>query len=422
MFVLVDGYNLARPEGTGVATYGRSFISASQLLGHRVGVVFGAEEQASRLAAGTRTALQHHQSPVLSIGHRLSRILGSAVSTLGHRGSRIPELEGAHSGDERLPSGVEIWNSYGMFAHSIGAFRKLGHFSTLRLPGVDIAHWTYPLPLRVERAINIYTLHDLVPLLRPELTLDRRGRFRRLCKAIVANADHILTVSESSRKLIIDHLGVAPDRVTNTFQAHNIGADERLAADASSGSVAMEFGLDPGEYFIFAGAIEPKKNIGRLLDAYFRSRSKTPLVIVGSRGWDVDHQLEPLRQRTSAERDRVRLLRYQPRAKLHALIRGAKATFFPSLSEGFGLPALESMALGTALMASAEGGLGEVVGNAALRIDPYDIAAMAGCIKRLDTDPELRNHLTAQGIIRADRFSMDAYAGRLNHVYARLRA
>lgn len=420
MHILVDGYNLARAEGTGVATYGRSFIKAVQALKHDVSILMGVELRRAKLEKASVEALCSHHG-VLPLVWRFRRIGGSALAPFGYNAYCIGEPQ-LHSQDHRLPQGSAIWNSYGLFAHAIGAFRKLNVFSTVRVPGVQIAHWTYPLPLRIENAINIYTFHDLVPLLRPDLTLENRRNYLRLCRAVALRADHLVTVSDSSRLDIIEHLGIAPERVTTTYQSHTITPSDIQSAESSVARVMRELDLRRGKYFVFAGAVEPKKNLPMLLKAYFRSGVTTPLILVGSKGWDIERQLAPLNEQSEQVAERVRILGYQSRSNLLATIRGAKATFFPSLAEGFGLPAIESMALGTPVLASHAGGLAEVTGNAAAVVDPSNIASIAEAIHRLDQDFDYRNTLVQAGIKQAEIFSQPAYTSRLDDLFTRLLA
>jgi glycosyltransferase involved in cell wall biosynthesis len=421
MRVLIDGYNLTRPQGTGVATYGRHHIKALQSLGHDVGVVFGTEQSVAKIEEQGLSALLHQRAPIAPV-RRLRRIIGGAMAATGFDAARLPGCEAQLAPDGLFPPGVELWNSRGAFAYAIGGFRKLGVFSELRLPGINIAHWTYPLPLRVANAVNVYTIHDLVPLLRPDLTLDGSRRFAKLINAVASRADHILTVSEGSRQDIIKHLGVAPERVTNTFQPHSIDAAVIAQAETEENQAARQkLGLKRGQYFIFFGAIEPKKNLRRLLEAYFESGSTTPLVLAGGGGWLSDEQLAPLHARRETDAGkRVIMAGYLPRPTLLALVRGAKATLFPSLYEGFGLPALEAMALGTPVLASQIPGLSEVVGDAALKIDPLQVTDMAQAINRLDEDAALRQSLSAAGLHRAEAFSMHAYAARIEELFSRL--
>ncbi len=114
------------------------------------------------------------------------------------------------------------------------------------------------------------------------------------------------------------------------------------------------------------------------------------------------------------------LLDYAPFRLLVNLIRGARAVLFPSLYEGFGLPALEAMLLGTPVVTSNTASMPEVVGDAALTVDPYDVSALVRAIQAVDGDAELRARLAAAGPRRAAQFSPERYAARLEALYARL--
>jgi len=142
---------------------------------------------------------------------------------------------------------------------------------------------------------------------------------------------------------------------------------------------------------------------------------------VGAGGWGVQRQLAPLDKFSPERRAQVRLLGFQSRSTVLALIRGAKATLFPSLVEGFGLPAAESMALGTPVLASRVGGLVEVTGKAAVIVDPLDVSSISAGIQVLDSDDSLRESLAAAGEVQAERFSSAAYIQRLESLFAALR-
>jgi glycosyltransferase involved in cell wall biosynthesis len=292
-------------------------------------------------------------------------------------------------------------------------------------------HWTYPLPIKVVGAKNVYTLHDLVPLRLPYTTLDIKRRYYRLCRMLVQRADHIVTVSECSRRDIITLLGADPEKVTNTWQAVDIPAKfakkpEPLARAEVEGST----GLTWGGYFLFYGAIEPKKNVGRLIEAYLAAESPHPLVIVGKKAWKSEEELRLLfddnirwiseENGRLVTRRKIILLDYAPFRLLVSLIRGARALLFPSLYEGFGLPPLEAMSLGTPVLTSNTASLPEVVGNAALLVDPYDVQQIAEGIRALDADAELRARLAAAGPKQAEAFSPDRYDRRLAALYAKL--
>jgi glycosyltransferase involved in cell wall biosynthesis len=160
-----------------------------------------------------------------------------------------------------------------------------------------------------------------------------------------------------------------------------------------------------------------------VVEAYLSSGSTTPLVVVGGRGWLQEGEtalLDQVRRHGGPGAERIRQYDFLPRSLLVSLIRGARATLFPSLYEGFGLPALESMQLGTPVLASTTGALPEVTADAALLVDPYDVQALARGVRALDADTDLREALTARGRIQAARFTPQAYHDRLAALYGRL--
>src|SRR5262249_37364966 len=144
-------------------------------------------------------------------------------------------------------------------------------------------------------------------------------------------------------------------------------------------------GLGAGSYLLFLGTVEPRKNLGRLLDAIARLPSDVgPLVVAGADGWG-HHELIP-RLAELERRGRIRRLGYVPASLRVPLLNGARTFVFPSLYEGFGLPPLEAMACGTPVVTSSVSALPEVVGDAALLIDPLDVDELTDAIQRLWLD------------------------------------
>ena len=300
----------------------------------------------------------------------------------------------------------------------------------------DIMHWTYPLAIRIPKAKNIYTLHDLGPLRLPHTTLDNKRHYFRLIRNLTKSADHIVTVSEASKKDIMDLFGVPEERMTNTYQAVDIPAIYRNKA-VSDVRIELEgtFGLSYKKYFLFFGAIEPKKNVGRLIEAYLASGVTDPLVIVGKKAWQSEEELQLIaggdhvrhllttltKPNDKERRSSVLHFDYASYPLLISLIRGAKAVLCPSLYEGFGLPALEAMSLGTPVLTSNTASMPEVVGEAALKIDPYDTRALVEGIRALDNDTDLLGRLAEAGPIRAEQFSPERYQARLSKLYSKVR-
>jgi glycosyltransferase involved in cell wall biosynthesis len=149
-----------------------------------------------------------------------------------------------------------------VFELAASHFRRYGRRAPLQFETPPaLLHMTHPVPLAVKGCPNIYTLHDIVPLRLPGATLDDKHYMLRLLRHLCESADHIVTVSEFSRRDIIQFFGIAEDRITNTYQSIKLPSE---LADRDIGQVANEiasaFSVSMGEYYLFFGALEPKKN------------------------------------------------------------------------------------------------------------------------------------------------------------------
>jgi glycosyltransferase involved in cell wall biosynthesis len=435
MKIFVDGYNLGLEKGTGVATYARNLTYALHALGHEVGVLYG-----GRAAPGMSDLLKEiaffdsNAGDIPKWLRDLRAVREMFVAPFGFEATRVP-ISGTvitETFKSRLPYYDSLWNSTDLFRRANNAFKFWRKLNRVYLPSdADIVHWTYPLPLKVKGARNVYTIHDLVPLRLPYTTLDNKKRFLALCKKIAAKADHIVTVSEASRDDIINLLKVSPERVTNTYQAVSIPAKySTKPLDVVQREVEGTFGLPYQGYFLFFGSIEPKKNIGRLIEGYLASGVETPLVIVGAQAWKSEQELKLLYDdhlRTLIQigsetrvKRRVIQLDYAPFPLLVSLIRAAKAVTFPSIYEGFGLPVLEAMHLGTPVLSSSTSSIPEVAQDAAYLVNPYDSQAISTGIRALDADESLRLNLIERGKLQAEKFSEKQYQQRLQSLYSRL--
>lgn len=416
----IDGFNLALPHGTGVATYGYALAEAVRSLGLPVeglfGVPVGRDPRIQEIlfyeALGRGLPARRGPAWLRPVLERAAVLRGLKVSEVVESG----RIEGVGFVD-RLPRFDRLWSSAHLFDHAERHFRRTRRFLELKMPDPpSIMHWTYPIPVRVAGARNLYTLHDLVPLKLPFATLDRKRFYHRLVERCAQDADHIVTVSESSRRDIIELLGAGEDRVTNTYQHTPMpdGVGDEVA------DVEAIFGVKPDGYFLFFGAIEPKKNVARLAEAYLSTDTPHPLVLVGGRGWQKDEELrliDTMARRGGKAGARIIQLDYLPRRLVMHLVRHARAVLFPSLYEGFGLPVLEAMQLGTPVITSNRGSLPEVAGDAALIVDPYDVPALAAAIARIDRDAELRATLSHAGRLQAMHFSLGEHRRRLHALY-----
>lgn len=433
--LMIDGRNLSLEKGTGVATYARNLSFQLRDLGHQVEVLYG-----SRAAPGRSQMLREIAFFDTNAGdipkwlQALRATKEIATARFGYRARPVP-VTGTVITDtfkSKLPYFDVIYNHPDLYRKAHGVFGLLNRLHKVTLDSKpDLVHWTYPLPLKIKSIPNVYTLHDLVPLRLPYTTLDNKRRYLKLVSKIAATADHIITVSESAKRDIIGLLGVEPGRITNTYQSVDIPAKYATKpAEVVQREVEGTFGLEYGNYFLFWGSIEPKKNVGRMIEGYLASGVKAPLVIVGAQAWKSEDEIRLLYDdnirslvqidNVTRVKQKVIQLSYAPFPLLVSLIKGAKATLFPSLYEGFGLPVLESMLLATPVISSNTASIPEVAGDAALLVNPYDTREIAEAVRSLDADEGLRRDLAERGLLQANQFSAQAYRTRLKSVYERL--
>lgn len=423
--ILIDGYNLGITKGTGVATYARNLTREVSSLGHDVSLLYGESigdkaDPLLREIGFFDPDEKKKSSFVQAVG-----TARQALSSFGVKKPRELAVSGAvvsRSFEARLPPANRVYNSDKLFRKSTIGFWIGQRFAQVELPErIDVAHWTYPLPISLKGAANIYTLHDLVPLRLPYTTLDNKRHYLKLVRKIAERADHIVTVSENSKRDIVEMLGVNEEMVSNTYQSVSIPASMTESSETElARRIEAGFGIGYKDYLIFWGSIEPKKNIHRMIEGYLASGVSTPLVIVGAQAWKSEDELRLLKNQNASFSKRVIQLSYLPLDTLVQLIRGARAALFPSLYEGFGLPALEAMVLGTPVICSNTSSLPEVVGDAALTVDPYSSMSIASAIRQIDSDEGLRTEISQRGLAQAALFSPEAYRQRLDALYRKL--
>ncbi|RYD76526.1 MAG: glycosyltransferase family 1 protein [Verrucomicrobiaceae bacterium] len=269
-------------------------------------------------------------------------------------------------------------------------------------------------------AKSVVSILDLIPIKLPYTTTDNKAEFVARVRKCAKDAELIVTISEASKSDIVSVLDIDPAKIAVTYLPSDIGHmsdDERQRLPHS----LSRFGLTPNGYLLFVGAQEPKKNLRRLIEAFLDVDTSIPLVIAGPRGWmweqEVGAALAPLSDKA---RSRIRFTGYVERSDLRRLYAGALAFVYPSLYEGFGLPALEAMKSGCPVITSSSSSLPEVCGDAALYVDPFDREDIRNAIERLIGNSDLRRTLSSLGIERAQLFSFDNYLASLGSAYSRL--
>lgn len=275
----------------------------------------------------------------------------------------------------------------------------------------------YYLPPR--EGPNVVTIHDLSIFTMPECHPPERVRYMREQIALsLKRATRLITDCAFTREETAAYFGWPIERIDVIPLASSgnfVPQDEIQVAP-----VLTRFGLSHRGYCLYAGTIEPRKNIGRLLEAYERLpqqlRQRFPLVLVGYRGW----QSESVHARIAAgEREGwARYVGYVPGADLPALYAGARLFALPSLYEGFGLPVLEAMASATPVITSDRSSLPEVAGSAALTVDPYDVNGLREMLRIGLEDEAWQEKARADGLKQAARFSWRRCAEETARSYA----
>lgn len=283
--------------------------------------------------------------------------------------------------------------------------------------GIDLLHATgYVAPLAWQGPL-VVTVCDLSFIRFPQLFNRGNRLYLRLLTALTTRrARKVLTISEHTRRDVIQLLHLPPERVVTTYCG--VGASFRPLPPAEIQAYRRARGL-PERFILYLGTLEPRKNLPTLIRAYARLRSAGvgghTLVLAGAPGW----QHEAISRLLVAHRlgEHVRLLGYVDPEELALCYNAADLFVYPSLYEGFGLPVLEAMACGTPVVSSNAASLPEVVGEAGLLVDPLDESQLAEAIGRALNDAGLRARLRQAGLERARRFSWTAMAEQTLDIY-----
>lgn len=256
-------------------------------------------------------------------------------------------------------------------------------------------------------------MHDLAFEHFPEhLIRVHRWYLRHYSPRFARKAARIVTVSEFSKADIAERYKISPQKIDVTYNgAHDA---YRPLSSAEREAVKQQY-ADGREYFIFAGALHPRKNVVALLKAFIsfkrRQKSAMKLVIVGRMAWKFE-ELAHLRA-TMPFKDDVKWVGYMGVDELSKVMGGAYALVYASLFEGFGIPILEAMKCGVPGIVSNTSSMPEVVGGAGILIDPTDTAEIAAAMEKIYKDETLHAQLSARALLQAEKFSWDRSAGQL---------
>ena len=285
---------------------------------------------------------------------------------------------------------------------------------------LDLLHSPDFIPPFRANCRTVITVHDLAFLLFPQFLTTESARYYGQIDQAVRRADHIIADSESTRRDILTLLGAPPDKVSVVYLAANPMYRPILLSRARQ-RAAEKFDLR-GEFILFVGTIEPRKNLPTLLRAYRQLldayKLDVDLALVGGEGWlygEIPRLVEELRLT-----ERARFLGRVSNTDLLHLYNAAGVLAHPALYEGFGLTPLEAMACGTPVVVSNNSSLPEVVGDAGLLVEPEDVDAWAAALWRVLTFDDLREELCQKALVRARGFSWERTARQTLRIYERV--
>ncbi|HLG71321.1 MAG TPA: glycosyltransferase family 1 protein [Chloroflexota bacterium] len=263
----------------------------------------------------------------------------------------------------------------------------------------------------------VLTIHDLTFLRYPERFRAERQRYlATLTRFSARRARRIMTDSANTKRDVAELFGVPPDRIEVVYPGLDDVFHPFEAAEIAE--FRGRKGL-PEEFLLYVGTLEPRKNVPLLLRAYrlllARGLERWPLIIGGGRGWMFDDIYREVEQ--GGLSDHVRFAGYIDPAELPYWYAAATAFVYPSLYEGFGLPALEAMACGTPVVVSNTSSLPEVVGDAGLQVDPTSVDELADALGEVLESKARREQMSAEGLRQAASFTWEKAATQLTDIY-----
>lgn len=423
--VLLDTYNMRLRYGSGIKSYGLALVQALQRLEATISLL--GDQPKRRARHGDLNEVLLYDAEELMPRTRRKR----AMSTLrvfrgiltGIKAEYIPLTHVIQ--DRRLGAIEGVHDVY-----NIPHCYRLAHLAYQRTKrplrvkvqrDVNIWHATCPLPVHVPGVKKVTTIHDLIPLRLPYTTLDNKRLFYRLVRDSVLHSDLILAVSECTKRDILSFFDIPEEKIVVTYQA--VAGYAEYPSESITRITLGKFDLKPGGYVLFVGNIEPKKNVGTLIESFGAADTDLPLVIVGRKAWLWKEHLAAANAIFGSEeraKEKVRLLDYVSNRELGVLYRNARCFAFPSLYEGFGLPPLEAMRHGCPVITSNAASLPEVCGDAALYVDPHDSEGLREKLEVLIGDDTTRTRLVEAGYERVRQFSAQRYTERLAKAYSKI--
>lgn len=286
--------------------------------------------------------------------------------------------------------------------------------------GLGLLHTQYFIPFFCPCPV-VCTIHDICfEHYKDIFTKSEYIRQKLLIPYAAKKSKAIFTVSEFSKQDIIEKYGINPERITVTYDAADEKFRELNTTELDEIHLRERFGIGDNPFILTVGNLQPRKNLPRLIEAFKKLQRDQSgchqcvykLVIVGKKAWLYDSILK------LSDDENVILTDYVSESDLIRLYNAAELFVYPSFFEGFGLPPLEAMACGTPVAVSKESALPEVVSDAGVYFDPFDVNSIADAISRAISDTELRRKLIVKGFQRIRKFSWEKSAKAICDKYA----
>ena len=343
---------------------------------------------------------------------------------------------------------VDTVNEY-ILVGSAARFEKLGtlpenfHFHPLQNPEATFANYlemhramnalevdlihvphTFWRPL-ITKAPFVITVHDLLDYMYRARTSNgmRRSIHSYMTRQVMHHAARIFAVSKFTKRDVARYFNVSPDKIEVVYNALDESFMRGHSTDAEQAMIRGRYQVD-SPFLLYTGRISPHKNVARIIEAFSALKAELAkegtypdlkLIIIGDEvSKNPDIRRAVIR---SGMQHEVRFLGYVSIDVLRIFFDMAKVFVFPSLYEGFGLPPLEAMAHGTPVVASNTSALPEVVGNAAMMVNPENVFEISRALQRVLTDQSLRERMKAAGLEQVQRFSWDTSVRRMLDVY-----
>jgi glycosyltransferase involved in cell wall biosynthesis len=301
---------------------------------------------------------------------------------------------------------------------------RLPLYATFFSGQVDIYHGPdFALPPLNGKLRKVVTVHDLAFLEHPEYAVPSLAAYlKKVVPEAVASADVVAAVSQTTGQALVDHLKTPREKIT--VIPNGVGPYFRRITDpVLLGATRHKYGIKH-PLVLGVGTLEPRKNHLGLVKAFAQAQKKkggpAMLALAGGRGWLYEETRQVVAELKLE--NKVRFLGRVSDLELITLYSLADVFAFPSFSEGFGIPLLEAMACGAPVITSNTSSLPEVVGDAALLVDPQDVKALGHAITRLLEDEQLREELRQKGYQRAGQYTWSAPASKMLSVYQKLYA